>query len=399
MSIVPTIFMSVMQQFESKINWGAESPSARGPILPRVHRHMNDGAYNALGLPGGLWGFHGQIAGVFINTNLGNVPTFEHTESHVALPEMTAVDHQKVVTLDPYGWDIRTHYLDWIYAGYRLSPTGAVNRKLTFNNPFITASLNDAQGDLRADGFILMPDGDFHVTQITMDQTWYLPGVAAKIQMPEEELRRKIFEVLGEEMFPQLINDEKIQVLLPPIGGISVRIFGDIQRLGLSDVFKTVRLHDFCHDGDAGACLCSCCVYRNFAIKKCIQTAQNGGVGITIEGMDEGTGYGSVAKHTIYNGRLNHPDGDVDDHYFNFRRMLTGGDDGRMPWTKLAILHILGIRHIDEWISMSEDKRRDVEVKEGVTIGKQIDLPKELRRSSFDVELSAKKKKNGIPPG
>jgi hypothetical protein len=73
-----------------------------------------------------------------------------------------------------------------------------------------------------------------------------------------------------------------------------------------------------------------------------------------------------------------------------FVGQLTGGDDGRFPWTKLAVLHLLAITRIDEWISMSDIKRRDVEQHEGITIGRQIDLPKSLRKSSYEVELRAK---------
>jgi hypothetical protein len=39
---------------------------------------------------------------------------------------------------------------------------------------------------------------------------------------------------------------------------------------------------------------------------------------------------------------------------------------------------------------MSDIKRRDVEQHEGITIGRQIDLPKSLRKSSYEVELRAK---------
>jgi len=382
---------------ESKLNWGAQEPLERRPILARINRHHNEGNYNAAGLPGGLWGFHTRMAGVLSDTRLNHVPTFEHTEARISLPPMSEESRGRVVTLDPHGYDVQSNFKLYLDQGYKLIPTGALNRKLTFSNPFIVQCITnpDEDEDLKADGNILMPNGDFNVTQITMDQVWHLKGMADKVGMTEQELRERIFHAVGEEMFPQIVEDDRIEALLPPIGGVSVRIFGDMEKLGKSDTFTTVRLHDFCHDGDAGACLCSCCVYRNYAIKKCIQAAQDGGVGITIEGMDEGTGYGPVLKHTIYNGRMNHPDGDVDDHYYSFREALAGGSDGRMPWTKLAVLHVLGVKRIDQWISMSRDKRRDVEEKEGVEIGLQVDLPKKLRKASFDVELDAKVRHGG----
>ena len=223
-----------------------------------------------------------------------------------------------------------------------------------------------------------------------MDQVWYLKGMAERVGLSEECLRRKLFDSLGGEAFSQLVEDDQVQAFLPPIGGVSVRIFGDLARLGNPATPTAVRLHDFCHDGDAGACICSCCIYRDYAVKRCIQIAQAGGVGIMIEGLDEATGYGLVAKHTIYNGRDNHPQGDDPRNYYSFRRAINGGDDGRMPWTKLAVLHLLGVTKIDEWISMSDAKRHDLECLEGIAIVKQIDLPKSLRRSSYSVELKAK---------
>lgn len=363
---------------------------SRRPILPRINREANDGQYNSLGLPGGLWGFHTRVSTLFAGTDANHVPKFDHTQSNSPLPPMTEEARQRVVTLDPHGYDVLTNFQPYLEQGYKLLPTGAVNKKLTFTNPYIVECVRDPYDDLMPDGVILKPNGDFAVTQITMDQVWHLKGFAGRVGMTEQELRSEIFRALGEEMFPQLVEDDRIEALLPPIGGISVRVFGDMAKLQGADTPVAVRLHDFCHDGDAGACLCSCCVYRNFAIKKCIQMAQQGGVGITIEGLDEGTGYGSVIKHTVYNGRMNPPQGDHPDNYYSVRRALTGGDDGRMPWTKLAVLHVLGVKKIDQWISMSSDKRRDVEEKEGIVIGDQVELPKKLRRASFDVELDAK---------
>jgi GTP cyclohydrolase II len=316
---------------ESELQWSADDPSGRRPILTRSNREFNNGQYNTIGFHGGLWGFHTRFSGVLGHTDLEHIPNYDHTHANCALPQINAENRGRVVTLDPFGYDLQTNFKSYLTAQYKIHPTGALNRRLVFNNPRVTYCVNNPHHELnsdgeilRADGEILARNGDYKVTQLTMDQVWYLKGMADKLGISEEVLRRKLFDSLGGEAFPQLIDDDRVQAFLPPIGGISVRIFGDLKKLGDPDVPNAVRLHDFCHDGDAGACICSCCIYRDFAVKRCIQIAQSGGLGIMIEGLDEATGYGLVAKHTIYNGRDNHPDGDDYRNYFSFRRAING---------------------------------------------------------------------------
>ena len=57
--------------------------------------------------------------------------------------------------------------------------------------------------------------------------------------MSETKLRRTLFEQTG-GMFPELVTRPDLSVFLPPIGGITVYIFGDVA--ALSDPRKRDRL-------------------------------------------------------------------------------------------------------------------------------------------------------------
>ena len=60
---------------------------------------------------------------------------------------------------------------------------------------------------------------------------WHLPGIAARFGVAETELRRTLFEETG-GMFPELVTRPDLEVFLPPIGGTTVYLFGDVARLG-----------------------------------------------------------------------------------------------------------------------------------------------------------------------
>ena len=72
------------------------------------------------------------------------------------------------------------------------------------------------------------------VTKAAIEPVWYLPGVAERFGCTEAELRRTLFEQTG-GMFPELVTRGDLEVFLPPIGGQTVYMFGDIAQLADPD--------------------------------------------------------------------------------------------------------------------------------------------------------------------
>ena len=68
--------------------------------------------------------------------------------------------------------------------------------------------------------------GDIAVTKAAIDPVWYLPGIAERFDVSEDKLRRTLFEQTG-GMYPELVTRPDLSVFLPPIGGITLYIFGD----------------------------------------------------------------------------------------------------------------------------------------------------------------------------
>ena len=73
-------------------------------------------------------------------------------------------------------------------------------------------------------------NGSLSVTKIAIDPVWYLPGIAERFGTTETALRRSLFEQTA-GMFPELVTRPDLRVFLPPIGGITVYLFGDMERL------------------------------------------------------------------------------------------------------------------------------------------------------------------------
>ena len=112
-------------------------------------------------------------------------------------------------------------------------------------------------------------------------------------------------------MYPELITRPDLKVFLPPIGGLSIYIFGDPDFIADRNTFiytvasktLTVRVHDECNGSDVfGSDICTCRPYLIFGIEECVRTAQNGGVGLIVYFRKEGRALGEVTKYLVYNG-------------------------------------------------------------------------------------------------
>src|SRR3546814_8779590 len=51
-------------------------------------------------------------------------------------------------------------------------------------------------------------------------------------------------------MFPELVTRPDLKVFLPPIGGMTVYLFGDVSKLGKKETRIACRVHDECNGSD-----------------------------------------------------------------------------------------------------------------------------------------------------
>lgn len=112
-------------------------------------------------------------------------------------------------------------------------------------------------------------------------------------------------------MFPELLTRSDLEVFLLPIGGLTVYIVGDLAAIKDPSRPVAVRVHDECNGSNVfGSDICTCHPYLIHGIEVCIQTAQEGGVGIIIYFRKEGRALGEVTKFLVDNARKRQEGGD-----------------------------------------------------------------------------------------
>ena len=197
---------------------------------------------------------------------------------------------------------------------------------------------------------------DIAVTKAAIDPVWYLPGIAERFSVTEDKLRRTLFEQTG-GMYPELVTRPDISVFLPPIGGITLYIFGDPAALADRKRTLACRVHDECNGSDVfGSDICTCRPYLIHGIAESIREAQRGGAGLIVYNRKEGRALGEVTKFLVYNARKRQPGGDQAATYFERTECVAGVQDARFQQLMPDVLHWLGITRIDRFVSMSNMK-------------------------------------------
>jgi len=199
-----------------------------------------------------------------------------------------------------------------------------------------------------------------------------------------------LFEQTG-GMYPELVTRPDLSVFLPPIGGITLYMFGDPAAIADPARRLTCRVHDECNGSDVfGSDICTCRPYLTHGIEECIVEAQAGGAGLIVYNRKEGRALGEVTKFLVYNARKRQPGGDQAATYFERTECVAGVQDARFQQLMPDILHWLGIKHIDRFVSMSNMKH-DAITGSGISIGERVPIPPELVPPDASVELEAKK--------
>lgn len=367
------------------IVWGARSPRERGPVVAGLDAGA---ARNAIGVHAGAFGVYQALAVATGALARNHRPDLADSGPAVEIgPAEPWFDPFKIVTLDPWGHRVGDVFARERSQGLDARPSIAVAR-----GQLRMAEIDDAvrRGRLRPDGAILAVDGAIAVTKIAIEPVWWLPGVAARLGLQEGALRAALHQC-ADGMYPALVDQPERKVFLPPIGGASVYVFGSPARLRDPRASVACRIHDECCGSDVfGSDLCTCRPYLAFGVEEAIRSAQSGGAGLVVYNRKEGRALGEVVKLLVYNARAQGEAGDRPEGYFTRTEKVAGVCDMRFQSLSTDVLHWLGVRRIDRWVSMS-DMKADALAAAGIEMGRQVVLPEDRIPEHAGVEMAAKR--------
>jgi len=367
------------------IVWGAPTARERGPVIGSVVTVANR---NVIGAHGGAYSVYRALAVSCGELNPNTRPDLKDTGPLIEIgPHPQWVGASKIVSLDPWGHRIMEDFKEEIDAGLDIRPTIAITKaRLTL--PEVREALE--LGRLTEDGKIIRAGAEVAVIKAAIDPVWHLPGVAERFGVKETALRRILFEQTG-GMYPELVTRRDLHVFLPPIGGITLYIFGDPTAIADPSRRLTCRIHDECNGSDVfGSDICTCRPYLTHGIEECIREAQAGGAGLIVYNRKEGRALGEVTKFLVYNARKRQPGGDQAATYFARTECVAGVQDARFQQLMPDVLNWLGITRINRLVSMSNLKH-DALIGAGIEIGERVPIPAGLVPQDANVELEAKK--------
>ena len=367
------------------ISWGAADARARGPVIASVTAGANR---NVIGAHGGAYSIYRALAVSSGTLDPVARPDLKDTHPVVEVgPHPQWEGAARIVSFDPWGHRVAQDFQADIEGGLDIRPTIAITRaRLTL--PEIRDAIR--LGRIEEDGVVVHPGGEVSVTKAAIDPVWYLPGVAERFGVSESALRRALFEQTG-GMYPDLVTRRDLHVFLPPIGGMTLYIFGDPAAIHDPARPLTSRIHDECNGSDVfGSDICTCRPYLTHGIEECVRQAQSGGAGLIVYNRKEGRALGEVTKFLVYNARKRQPGGDQAATYFARTECVAGVQDARFQQLMPDVLHWLGVTRIDRLVSMSNLKH-DALVAAGIAIGERVPIPPELVPPDAQVEIEAKK--------
>src|SRR5262245_5312064 len=246
------------------LKWGAATARDRGPIIATLTR---PGDRNVIGSHGGSYAIYRALA--VSSRALNPIRRSDLTNTYPAVPIGPSpqwADPHRIVSLDPWGHLVAEAFSAELTAEVDIRPTIAVT-KARIDLVEMQAAI--AAGRLKTDGRVVHDQGGISVVKIAIDPVWYLPGIAKRFGTEETVLRRVLFEQTA-GMFPELVTRPDLHVFLPPIGGTTIYLFGDLA--GLADARTPVacRVHDECNGSDVfGSDICTCRPYLIHGIEEC----------------------------------------------------------------------------------------------------------------------------------
>lgn len=365
--------------------WGAAEPALRGPLIGTVTKKAHR---NVIGTHSGSYSVYRAVAVAAGALDPLKKPDLTNTSPTDRIGPFPAwFDASKIVSLDPFGAIVSEAFGSYFAEGYDIRPSIAVTRAQIHMPELVDAV---EAGRLEVDGRVLRPGGAVVVVKAAVEPVWYLPGVAQRFGCSEAELRRTLFEHTA-GMFPELVTRNDLEVFLPPIGGTTVYMFGDVSTIPDRSKPLAVRVHDECSGSDVfGSDICTCRPYLTHGIEECVRSAQQGGTGVIVYNRKEGRALGEVTKFLVYNARKRQEGGDRAEQYFARTECVAGVQDMRFQELMPDVLHWLGITKIDRFVSMSNMKY-DALVRAGIEIVTRVPIPDDLIPDDARVEMDAKK--------
>eukprot|EP00842_Homolaphlyctis_polyrhiza_P006468 jgi/Hompol1/6822/HPOL_001137-RA len=367
--------------------WGHSDPQRRGPIVASRH-HGSLKLRNAIGAHGGAYSIYRALAVAIRELEPSYKPNLKNTEPVISIgPFPSWSNPSKIVSLDPWGHAVQEVFASQIVAGLDIRPTIAITKA---HMQLAEIETRVKTGNIKVDGKVVLDDrGQLMVVKGAVEPVWYLPGIAQRFGCDETTLRRCLFEDTG-GMYPELITRPDLKVFLPPIGGLSIYVFGDPHYLSDPTKKLTLRVHDECNGSDVfGSDICTCRPYLIYGIEESVRAAQTGGVGLIVYFRKEGRALGEVTKYLVYNARKRAEGGDTAENYFLRTENIAGVKDMRFQATMPDVLHWLGIQKIDRMISMSNMKY-DAIVGSGIPIIERVEIPSDMLPPDSQVEIDAK---------
>ncbi len=366
------------------IHWGAGTAAERGPLIGSL---TDVGKRNVIGTHSGAYSVYRALSIAKGDLSAVHKPDLTNTHPVVDIgphPQWSVTD--KIVSIDPWGHRVAQDFEQPIEDGVDIRPTIAVTRaRITI--PEFAPRIES--GEIRVDGTIVTSTGDINATKIAVEPVWYLPGIARRFDIEEATLREALFQHTG-GMFPELITRSDLEVFLPPIGGATVYLFGDVEAITNPEKELACRVHDECNGSDVfGSDICTCRPYLTHGIEVCIETAQQGGAGVIVYNRKEGRALGEVTKFLVYNARKRQEGGDRADAYFERTECIAGVEDMRFQPLMPDVLHWLGITRIDHMASMSNMKF-DAMTSQGIEIMNRVTIPEDMIPDDARVEMDAK---------
>ena len=279
-----------------QVNWGAATPSERGPIIGTI---TDPDRRNAIGAHSGSYSLYRALAVAAGSLDPVHVPDLTDTAPTAPIgPHAQWGDATKIVSLDPYGHLVSEVFFEELAGGLD------IRRPLRSPKPGSTcrkSGLRWPKDACTRTATFLRRTVMCELRRSAIEPVWYLPGIADRLEVSETELRRCLFEHSG-GMFTELVTRNDLKLFLPPIGCLTIYCVGDLEAIGDPERKVACRVHDECNGSDVfGSDICTCRPYLAHGIEVCIETAQQNGVGIIVYNRKEGRALGDVTKFLVYN--------------------------------------------------------------------------------------------------
>jgi len=353
-------------------NMAAKPITSHVPEYNASAMHADLEAEKMIGVYGGAYSvFHAIAESKLGDVDLLKVHKKKHADEYsppsvteyLATPQARA-RWNEIVTFDPWGMDATRPTIAATTATMYLP-------ELKHLEPFPDLITEDV--------------GD-KITNMAIDYVFNMPGLAARMNLSPSLLRSEFYKYTQNER----MMDEQYKCFLPPLGGTTVYVVGDLRRLSDPKTEVAVRVHDECNGSDVFCTdICTCRPYLIFAIEGAIECAKRGGVGIIVYYRKEGRALGEVTKFRVYNARKFQAGGDRPETYFQQTESVAGIRDARFQEMMPDVLIWLGIRRIDWYFSMSSDKY-DAITGLGIQVMQRVALPDSWVPQGASVEITAK---------